>query len=308
VTEADAVKRLTARVYSPYGAQPSSGHPLLGFTGQPMDSISGCYHLGNGRRAYNPVLMRFQSPDTLSPFGRGGINSYAYCSGDPVNRIDPRGQWSWPSNIPSWVVSGVSMLSSAVTAIGAAARTARNVINQLINPSGASRPSFKTRIGNTSLFYTGVFGVTGTALSGVEQGWMGNVLTTPGRGFGLGNALGNINGGLFSNAEAIADVWRRGFWPGTPGVSRWRIIGETAFEVTGGRLAYEAASYLGSNARSLASRVAASYRSAAETWRSWGANRPPSAPPGMQMENLGSRGVNPESSLPVRVAQLRRTV
>ncbi|WP_010202033.1 RHS repeat-associated core domain-containing protein, partial [Pseudomonas amygdali] len=42
-------------------------------------------------RAFNPVLMRFNSPDTLSPFGRGGLNAYAYCQGDPVNRSDPDG-------------------------------------------------------------------------------------------------------------------------------------------------------------------------------------------------------------------------
>ena len=35
--------------------------------------------------------MRFNSPDELSPFGDGGINSYAYCGGDPVNRYDPSG-------------------------------------------------------------------------------------------------------------------------------------------------------------------------------------------------------------------------
>ncbi|EPJ83956.1 hypothetical protein CFII68_18000, partial [Pseudomonas sp. CFII68] len=42
-------------------------------------------------RAFNPVLMRFNSPDSSSPFGEGGLNSYAYCIGDPINRIDPTG-------------------------------------------------------------------------------------------------------------------------------------------------------------------------------------------------------------------------
>ena len=37
--------------------------------------------------------MRFNSPDSLSPFGEGGVNAYGYCEGDPVNRADPGGHW-----------------------------------------------------------------------------------------------------------------------------------------------------------------------------------------------------------------------
>ncbi len=37
--------------------------------------------LGNGYRAYSPVLMRFNSPDSWSPFGEGGVNAYAYIEG-----------------------------------------------------------------------------------------------------------------------------------------------------------------------------------------------------------------------------------
>ncbi|KOP59696.1 hypothetical protein OX90_10025 [Pseudomonas coronafaciens pv. porri] len=65
---------------------------MSGFNGELLDSITGHYLLGNGYRAYNPVLMRFNSPDSLSPFGKGGLNAYAYCGGDPVNRADPDGR------------------------------------------------------------------------------------------------------------------------------------------------------------------------------------------------------------------------
>lgn len=65
---------------------------LLGFNGQLQDPQTGGYLLGNGYRAYSTVLMRFLSPDSVSPFGKGGCNSYAYCSGDPVNAIDPSGR------------------------------------------------------------------------------------------------------------------------------------------------------------------------------------------------------------------------
>jgi RHS repeat-associated protein len=43
----------------------------LGFNGEAHDPLTGHYLLGNGHRAYNPVLMRFNSPDTLSLFVPG---------------------------------------------------------------------------------------------------------------------------------------------------------------------------------------------------------------------------------------------
>jgi RHS repeat-associated protein len=76
--------------YTPYGFR----HPqpdLPGFNGEQPDPVTGHYLLGNGYRAFNPLLMRFNSPDSLSPFGEGGLNAYAYCAGDPVNRVDPTG-------------------------------------------------------------------------------------------------------------------------------------------------------------------------------------------------------------------------
>ena len=72
--------------YSPYGHHPAHTGlmSLLGFNGEKFDSLTGHYLLGNGYRAYNPVLMRFNSPDRLSPLGKGRINAYAYCSGNPI--------------------------------------------------------------------------------------------------------------------------------------------------------------------------------------------------------------------------------
>lgn len=64
---------------------------LPGFTGALCDPLTGHYLLGHGYRAFNPVLMRFNSPDSLSPFDAGGLNAYAYCKGDPVNYWDLTG-------------------------------------------------------------------------------------------------------------------------------------------------------------------------------------------------------------------------
>lgn len=79
--------------YSSYGQQSAQLEVMtqLGFNGELREAKLEWYLLGNGYRAYNLRLMRFHSPDSLSPFGAGGVNSYAYCSNEPINSKDPTG-------------------------------------------------------------------------------------------------------------------------------------------------------------------------------------------------------------------------
>ena len=82
--------------YTPYGHRLLENGVLsrLGFNGEQPDPLTGHYHLGNGYRQFNPVLMRFNSPDSWSPFGEGGLNAYAYCDGEPISQSDPTGHFS----------------------------------------------------------------------------------------------------------------------------------------------------------------------------------------------------------------------
>jgi RHS repeat-associated protein len=91
-----AAVRRNPLAYTPFGHRPPESGllSLLGFNGERPDPVTGWYLLGNGYRAFNPVLMRFNSPDSLSPFGEGGLNAYSYCAGDPVNGTDPSGHIS----------------------------------------------------------------------------------------------------------------------------------------------------------------------------------------------------------------------
>ena len=81
--------------YTPWGESAEAGQSAMlsgiGYNNALRDPVTGSYHLGNGYRTYSPALRVFQQPDSASPFGRGGLNDYAYCSGDPVNLFDPDG-------------------------------------------------------------------------------------------------------------------------------------------------------------------------------------------------------------------------
>ncbi|MHC8321594.1 RHS repeat-associated core domain-containing protein [Pseudomonas sp. GB2N2] len=94
--------------YSAYGHQsPERGLiSLLGFNGERRDSVTGLYMLGKGHRAFSPVLMQFYSQDRLSPFGKGEKHAYAYCGRDPINRVDPTGQFAM-------LARGIARLTSA---------------------------------------------------------------------------------------------------------------------------------------------------------------------------------------------------
>ncbi|MDE1337376.1 RHS repeat-associated core domain-containing protein [Vibrio aestuarianus] len=79
----------------------------LGFNGQRRDPVTNNYHLGNGYRVYNPRTIRFNAPDSMSPFGKGGINSYAYCLGDPINKSDPSGHFAFLTFLIGAIVGAV---------------------------------------------------------------------------------------------------------------------------------------------------------------------------------------------------------
>lgn len=266
--------RGVSRAYSPYGAYRAIDGGCLAFTGQLFDSHVGGYHLGNGRRTYNPKLMRFHSPDSLSPFSTGGLNAYAYCAGDPVNRVDPSGA-SWLSHL----ITGVRVLSSTVTAGGAVLRTARNVVNRLESQHSGTllvKPSFSQRVGNIAFAWTGVLGVGSAVAAPIQSGSVSNVLTSTSQRLGMSNVLGNIAGGLFSNSEAAQAVWRG---VGRPGVSAGRVAWETVYEVTGARMAIEGATYLLHGARALGTRISAAYNAATDAWHSWSARQSSRAEP-----------------------------
>lgn len=174
-------------VYSAYGERYSDDalRSTAGFNGEVRETANGWYLLGNGYRAYNPSLMRFHSPDFLSPFAEGGVNPYTYCLGNPIALRDPTGhdassqsgrlrrpdedalpmQQSGGSNIMAWVGVAVGVaftvagVSATIASFGAATPLTAPLTVLGVSMSAASVGAIAT----TSL-------AIGTALGAVATG------------------------------------------------------------------------------------------------------------------------------------------
>ena len=143
--------------YSPYGNDNlPAAHPILSrFTGQTRLPSAVGYLLGNGHRLYNEGLMRFHSADRLSPFGKGGLNAYAYCGNDPINRTDPSGrsfkkwitrQYSYDALAPRLKLADPSFSANEYKALGKSLIKRNNRIGKLA----------ETKVSNLSAWGRGV--------------------------------------------------------------------------------------------------------------------------------------------------------
>ncbi|MGE8177959.1 RHS repeat domain-containing protein [Pseudomonas fluorescens] len=99
--ESDTEQRVVS--YTAHGSDDGTAQGRVGFAGELRDPVTGLYHLGS-YRPYDSRLMVFLTADSASPIGNGGLNRYAYCGGDPVNRVDPNGHSFW-----SWFLAGVGI-------------------------------------------------------------------------------------------------------------------------------------------------------------------------------------------------------
>ena len=121
---------------------------LVGYTGAYQDPVTGSYPLGNGCRMYFPELMRFNTPDGWSPFGKGGIHPYAYCSGDPINHSDPSGHFGF-------LGIGLQILAIGLMMMPGAAGIAEEVVEEgaisgVLAANGAREGAAETVAGSLS--------------------------------------------------------------------------------------------------------------------------------------------------------------
>ncbi|QLL16011.1 RHS repeat-associated core domain-containing protein [Pseudomonas chlororaphis] len=175
----------------------------IGFNGQLFDAISGAYLLGNGYRAYNPIMRAFYSPDSFSPFGVAGVNRYQYCSLDPINFVDPSGHLSWQAGVGIGL-GVVGILMSVFTLGGSLAMLGGGALH-----AGG--------LGVTSAVLGLASGATGIASAALEESDPDTSAALGWASLGLG--LGSM---AFGGASAVAHRSARGaanLYPRAPGIT-----------------------------------------------------------------------------------------
>ncbi|MFJ4383103.1 RHS repeat-associated core domain-containing protein [Pseudomonas sp. NPDC089408] len=124
--------------YLPYGFhnQQPDLPDLPAYRGALPDRLLPGYSLGAGYRTFNTRLMRFQSADSMSPFGAGGINAYVYTLGDPVNLFDPSAHMPQKVRYPR-----TKNKPEAKKPAKAPQNKGNTSKNQLAQPEAGSRPA-----------------------------------------------------------------------------------------------------------------------------------------------------------------------
>jgi len=204
----ESSKNYTAFGFAHRPAPPSM---LLGFTGQYWQ-CSGFYLLGRGHRAYSPMLMRFCSADRLSPFGKGGINPYVYCGGDPVNYSDPSGQFKVWRSFKKWLtrLTGLSSKAKAYqkgygTAEGVARARAKGIAEKHSKDLGEERA--KSFIAGHGVGYAE--GHEKGHAVGYKEGHAKGYDTGASEGRGLGYIHGHESGfNTATNGDPAWQEWR----------------------------------------------------------------------------------------------------
>ncbi|RMR11825.1 YD repeat-containing protein [Pseudomonas amygdali pv. ulmi] len=241
---------LRTAVYSAYGERHSDDALLsvAGFNGEVCEKDTGWYLLGNGYRAYNPGMMRFHSPDSLSPFGAGGVNPYTYCLGNPIAWRDPTGHDASSQSgrlrrpdedaIPAEMPGGIGMMTWVMLAVGVAFTAAGAYATYASFGLAAPASVPVTVLGITMTSQAAAYVATGVLAAGTVLGATSTAATAYGAAKGddtalrIGEYVGyaaipvDIAGGLLRSAvKSALKAAKKVLKEGTEGIIRRSSLG-----------------------------------------------------------------------------------
>jgi RHS repeat-associated protein len=170
----------------PYGDNLPNNNPSglgnfvynLRYPGQYYDSESGFFY--NGARYYSPDLGRYISSDPLGI--AAGINTYAYVTGNPLNRTDPQGLFGTPFDVGAGAVAG---------AIGG--YVADGPRGAIIGSIGGAVVGFVNPFESEAAGATAASVFRDQFLNGVTESVTGQLLASADSGQSISDSISNVN-------------------------------------------------------------------------------------------------------------------
>ena len=104
LVDVDSGEIVQRMAYDPWGVvvqDTAPGYQPFGFAGGLYDTNTGLVRFG--ARDYDPYTGRWTAKDPIG-FAGGDANLYGYVLGDPINFVDPLGNWAWGDPLPDWLV------------------------------------------------------------------------------------------------------------------------------------------------------------------------------------------------------------
>ena len=203
-------------IYDPFGKPLTATGTMaainpLRYRGYYYDTESGLYYLKS--RYYDPGICRFINADDASMLGADGefvgYNLFAYCKDNPINGIDPNGNWNWGGFIAGAGIIAATVLTVATFGIAtpvAAVVAAAAVTTGAVMATAAATDS--TMVIDASVSYQkkpGLYVKIGISVI-VDFDEDGGIYSYSHFGGGVGKARGlSYSAGIVNNFSAPED-------------------------------------------------------------------------------------------------------